>query len=135
MNDHVSPELAKRLALAGFPQPSPAVGQWWAVAGEVVFVASAGDRYFTVIRFFPGARPLVDEYFDLLDFEGLVFMPGVSDVLKLLPGEGLTFSDENFTVCDYRTINDELFDVFISSNQTSPATACAESYIEKNEKK
>lgn len=80
----VSPETAAKLAAAGFPQPAPAPGQWWNVGSEFVFVSESRTKYFTVVRYFPGSRPLVDEYFDLQDFHGLVFLPTVVDILREL---------------------------------------------------
>mgnify|MGYP003423607695 CR=1 FL=1 len=80
----VTVQTARKLAAAGFPQPSPAPGQWWNIASEFVFVSESRTKYFTVVRYFPGARPLVDEYFDLQDFAGLAYLPTVGDIIREL---------------------------------------------------
>lgn len=84
MTNTVTPETGSLLAAAGFPQPAPAPGQWWNIGSEFVFVSESRIKYFTVVRYFPGARPLVDEYFDLQDFAGLVYLPTVGDILREL---------------------------------------------------
>lgn len=87
MTNTVTPETGRRLAAAGFPQPAPAPGQWWNIGSEFVFVSESRTKYFTVVRYFPGTRPLVDEYFDLQDFTGLVCLPTVGDILNALGGK------------------------------------------------
>lgn len=82
----VSTGSAAKLAAAGFPQPAPAPGQWWNIKSEFVFISEKTASYFTVVRYVPGTRPLVDEYFDAEDFNGLVFLPTVGDILRELPG-------------------------------------------------
>ena len=65
MNNHCTPATSERLKAAGFPQPaSPAPGQWWCMGKEATYIAAASGQYFTVIRFTPGDRPEVDEYFE-----------------------------------------------------------------------
>lgn len=78
----VSPETGRALAAEGFPQPAPAQGQWWNRGAENVFISDSRTKYFTVVRYYPGAQPLVDAYFDLQDFDGLVYLPTVEDILR-----------------------------------------------------
>lgn len=86
----VSPATAAKLAAAGFPQPAPAPGQWWSYKESVIFIwyktitpTSIRD-YYTVSKCINGHRPTVDEYFDLEDFNGLVFLPTAGDILREL---------------------------------------------------
>jgi hypothetical protein len=87
-NQTVTAQTAHLLAAAGFPQPAPAPGQWWNIGSEFVFVSESRTKYFTVVRYFPGTRPLADEYFDLQDFAGLVYLPTVGDILRHELAEG-----------------------------------------------
>lgn len=95
----VSPETGKRLAAAGFPQPSPAPGQWWADEKTLVYVWNEHEEeevetvYFTVTKY-ENRYPYGDLYFDAADFarvtnelneaSGLVYLPTVGDILREL---------------------------------------------------
>ena len=126
MKDTTTYKTARKLADAGFPQPAPAPGQWWAVAGELVYISASRPSYFTVVRFLAGARPLVDEYFDKGDFNGLVYLPTVTDLLH-----------ERYTL--YRRQNTWHVcppdgDDFNDWEHESAAEAAALAYLELNEK-
>lgn len=86
----VSPQTARLLADAGFPQPAPAPGQWWGNGETLVFVWRAwideGHNYFIVSQTVADGRPIIDDYFDARDFTGLVCLPTVGDILRELPG-------------------------------------------------
>lgn len=87
MTNTVSPETGRRLAAAGFPQPAPAPGQWWSNGKRLVYVWNEHEEeevetvYFTV-SYYENHYPYPDMYFDARDFNGLVFLPTVGDLLR-----------------------------------------------------
>jgi hypothetical protein len=85
----VTVQTAAKLAAAGFPQPNPAPGQWWGNRHGLVYVYGEKKGMYTpVIRHAPGVRPVIDDYFDRLDFRGLVYLPTVGDILRHELAEG-----------------------------------------------
>lgn len=89
MTNTVSPETARRLAAAGFPQPSPAPGQWWGDEEKTALIINewtdARKRdYFAVLTTVNIDVPVIDFYFDAKGFAGLVYLPTVVDILKEL---------------------------------------------------
>lgn len=133
MNNHCTPATSERLKAAGFPQPaSPAPGQWWCMGKETTYIAAASGQYFTVIRFTPGGRPEVDEYFDLLDFEGRAFMPGVADLLREL-GEyyAVVYCCPVYEVL---SVVNGGYCIFAKQSHEKPAEALSAAWLELNEK-
>lgn len=129
MNDRVLPETARRLADVGFPQPEPAPGQWWSIAAELVYVSASRPNYFTVVRFLTGARPLVDEYFDKGDFNGLVFLPSATDILRELERSSM-FWDERTRGFSISTTSNVNLIGWTTTNNANPAEAAAAAYLE-----
>lgn len=126
----VTVQTARKLAAAGFPQPAPAPGQWWGAGTGFVYVYGEKKGMYTpVIRHAPGVRPVIDDYFDDLDFGGLVYLPTVGDILRELPqfcilerwdGDGLFYLESA-----------NGYDQF---KHESAAEATALAYLELNEK-
>jgi hypothetical protein len=98
MTNTVSHETGSRLAGAGFPQPAPEPGQWWGDERRLVFVWRERQEevpetiYFTV-TIFEDHYPYPDQYFDLYDFRGLVYLPTVGDILNAIPDYCIVFDD------------------------------------------
>ena len=88
MTNTVTPETGSLLAAAGFPQPAPEPGQWWADGESLVFIFQAWidgkHDFFVVSQTVAGGRPIIDDYFDSRDFRGLVYLPTVGDILREL---------------------------------------------------
>lgn len=86
MNNICTPATAARLKAAGFPQPDPAPGQFWYIEGALYMVRTSvpAGRYkdFMLSRLNSGYDAFVKEE----RFSGLVFAPGVADLLRELPG-------------------------------------------------
>lgn len=63
---------------------TPETGQWWADSEGVVFVfGETNGKYTPVIHFIPGGRPWIDDYFDAIDFAGLVCIPADEAIERL----------------------------------------------------
>lgn len=82
----VSHSTAAKLAAAGFPQPAPAPGQWWGDGKLLVLIwrkwKSSSVDYYTVTIIDGTIEPAIEYYFDAEDFNGLVFLPTVGDILR-----------------------------------------------------
>ena len=103
MTNTVTVQTGRRLDAAGFPQPSPAPGQWWGDESGVVLIFGETipqpGKYWEdenkvmqpvvglspVVHYVAGGRPIIDDYFDARDFRGLVYLPTVGDILRELP--------------------------------------------------
>lgn len=117
---HATPETAKRLKKAGFPQPKPDEGQvWYNSAGTVYVVTySYGKTCDYVVR---GSNNVWIER-GLND--GEVFAPTATDILAHLPGWSLEYT-ENGWVC-FESILGGHRDFTPNSN---PAEAAAEAWF------
>ncbi len=144
MTNTVAPETGRKLAAAGFPQPSPAPGQWWTDGESLVFIFQAwideGHNYFVVAQTVAGCRPIIDDYFDARDFRGLVYLPTVGDILNDLGGKYfLCAEDYGFDILieiDARINEGEKFVTYSIKTEFStndnPAEAAALAWISSN---
>ena len=144
MTNTVSPETGRRLAAAGFTQPSPAPGQWWGDDEMIVFLfrawADGKHDFFLVAQSVADGRPIIDDYFDARDFTGLVYLPTVGDILShpLAEGYGVsrqydtTESGLSWVCCPTEWDTPEMVSAY---HETSAAEAAALVWIELNEKK
>ena len=93
----VAVQTARLLAAAGFPQPAPAPGQWWADNESLIFIfrpwVDDNHDYFIIAQTVAGGRPIIDDYFDARDFRGLVYLPTVGDILNAIPDYCIVFDD------------------------------------------
>jgi len=141
----VTVQTAAKLAAAGFPQPSPAPGQWWGdESGKIIFViktwVSGGRKYFAVLTNVENTDiPVIDFYFDARDFTGLVYLPTVGDMLRELYGDQIGI-DENglFAVSTavYREEGEDGSDCYsggiVSARHEHPAEAAALAWLSLN---
>lgn len=133
----VTPETGRLLAAAGFPQPQPAPGQWWGDGHKLILIwykHNVGKKeYYVIVEQADGGRPNVFDYFDGLDFAGLVFLPTAGDILRELPGVSIFMTAEKTWQAEW--IGSSCFDNDppISVGE-APAEVAAAAYLELNEK-
>lgn len=137
MTNTVTPETARLLAAAGFPQPAPAPGQWWGDDETLVFVFRAwideGHSYFIVAQTVAGGRPIIDDYFDARDFRGLVYLPTVGDILRETKDFELSVTHYIFAFAAIWEDAEPL--ERRECHETNPAEAAALAYLDIHEKK
>jgi len=129
--EHVIRETAKRLADAGFPQPAPERGQIW--------YSESGAKYRIHINNNDGTVDYLSEsdivYLHLcrfLEADNCVFAPTAMDILKELPGCGLSFEADTWVAyTDQGTYRDPEIVSFVHKN---PADACAAAWFYENKK-
>ena len=133
--NHVTPETADRLKAAGFPQPSPEVGQvWYDPKNKPCFVFTSHDNTWSYAIDSSGGTFGVNG-----NDHGLNFAPTATDIIREL-------SHENIKISFYENdgFNVELnYDSFYGADKTfehkNPAEAAGrlvekqiESLLEKN---
>ena len=152
MTNTVTPETARLLAAAGFPQPQPAPGKWWGDSEGLVFVFGEtvpmpginwidenGDihpvvGHTPVVHYVSDGRPIIDDYFDARDFRGLVYLPTVGDILQKLGYMWAIVVEENKLWHAAKTD----FDPYKTRGgflHEHPAEAAALAYLDIHEKK
>lgn len=92
-NNYVTAETAARLKVAGFPQPEPQAGQAWYIEGVLYLVrppAGVAPRRDFLASAINGFR---DTWVREDRFSGLVFAPGVADLLPALGFDYALLSD------------------------------------------
>lgn len=133
----VAVQTARLLAAAGFPQPAPALGQWWGDDETLVFVFRAwideGHSYFIVAQTVAGGRPVIDDYFDARDFRGLVYLPTVGDILRETKDFELSVTHYIFAFAAIWEDAEPL--ERRECHETNPAEAAALAYLDIHEKK
>ena len=97
MENRVTFDTAKRLKEAGFPQPTPQVGQFWyqEYTGKltIIYEVQEGQVYRHNI---PPGKGSLSAQCDLTSFlEATIFAPTATDILQLLPSD-LSLRFENF---------------------------------------
>ena len=140
MTNTVTPETARLLAAAGFPQPSPAPGQWWGDGNRLVLIWRKWPKEYYTVTELTYNQPLVQNQFLSSDFTGLVFLPTVGDILShpLAEGYGVsrqydtTESGLSWVCCPTEWDTPEMVSAY---HETSAAEAAALVWIELNEKK
>jgi hypothetical protein len=128
---HAIPETAKRLADAGFPQPTPKRGQvWYSRSGHesyIIILDECGDSGICDLSEHPGGRVWADQSMN----SGQVFAPSATDILQHLPGWNLCYTTQLGWQCWW---DDEIIDPKIFSH-SNPVEAAAQAWFYENEKK
>ena len=131
MTNTVSPETGRRLAAAGFPQPSPAPGQfWYAPSGSLLFVISFDSKSFVLAQIGHNSTFKVG----LDDFEVWIFAPTATDILREL-GHSSMFWDERKCGFSISTVDNINLIGWTIINNTNPAEAAALTWLSIHEKK
>lgn len=78
---HVSHETAKRLQDAGFPQPTPQVGQYWYTKSGILLWLQYMDE---LSAFFSDVGNSHSREWYLEMFDNLIFAPTAEDILREL---------------------------------------------------
>ena len=130
---HVTPETARRLKEAGFPQnittgfyfvesytPSGKARKW----GGIVF--KCGIDYM-LCGSFSGARTLLHNcHKTVLDTKNAFFAPSATDIMQHLPGWNLAYTEAHGWTCFWEFIDRAEFIEFYDAN---PAEAAAEAWF------
>lgn len=131
-NNYVTAATAARLKAAGFPQPEPVPGQFWYIEGALYIVRShvpAGrHKDFMLSRLNSGYDAFVKED----RFSGLVFAPGVADLLRELGLEYDISTIGSHYIVIRRNEKDEILKDWVNDN---PGEALAAAWLELHEKK
>lgn len=128
MNNHVTPDTARALKAAGFPQPKTSAGQFWYDDEGDLYIILARNHHVHIDFFWP-PKPF-DPNEDAPD---QTFAPTATDILKAInaPGYNLFYnplSGEYF--CNGAAHG--RFDFF---NHTNPAEAAAMMWLAVNKNK
>lgn len=132
MKNHVTPETARKLKEAGFPQPKPEIGQFWYSANGVLFVLIAGDEGFNFCSIY-GKR-----FGRATHLEKCFFAPTATDILWSLGQDyhiGMLGQDQHVDVLNYIFVAGlHQFGQSDLQFHENPAEACAMAYLAKNAK-
>lgn len=138
MNYYTTTETAIALRDAGFPQPTPEIGQYWyrAFKGHTITsmcsdVDNDGEPLYSFTDTFSRAPGSFMRVFGRFSDEmnTMIFAPTATDILREL-GSGYYLTHEN-TLFQCASVDDygHRFDYWTDKN---PAEACAKAWLEKN---
>lgn len=125
-------ETAKRLAEAGFPQPTPERGQIWLSEVGAEYLIQAVGQDGSVDYSFGNAYPFLCRH---LDADGCIFAPTTTDIMRELPEYAVARH------IDYRGQSGEAWFCWDTldrhetfSHPTNPAEAAAMAWLHENKK-
>ncbi len=125
MNNHCTPETAKKLKALGFPQPKPAPGQvWYEQDGTAVFMIEI-NSFTGLVHGSNGVR------YGGKASEVLTFAPTAPDILKQIAHEytlAYVPEDKQWFCCT----TDEETGNLTGHMSKNPAEACAEALVAQN---
>lgn len=123
---HVTPETARRLEDAGFPQPEKSGGSLWYDTSDFLIVLStgaSGAHPGQILAMSPGdGITFVTVQSEMTDW---AFAPSATDIMQHLPGWYLTFSNGEFVCLSF----DGEGNAPHTFNHKSPAEAAAKAWF------
>lgn len=120
----VTPETARKLKAAGFPQPQIGPLQFWYLENDLFFAMQSRSGVFLVE---------VDGFSVSQNFKpGFVYAPSADDILRLLKGRTLEFTDDGWEIQFVDGWGDSFYSVHeIPKHATNSAESGAIAYLMK----
>lgn len=110
MENYVTPETAKKMKEAGFPQPEPRPGQmWFSAFHEIPSIVSHRTDRVGEFMLAPISRVDWSHIFfagPIIGNAENIFMPTVADILRELPNKVLFWRNDDLFVCGVQMVDD-----------------------------